>query len=76
MQTLSLSGTLVSVDWLASALHNGAAQSADLVVLDARSAPEAILLQAAKLAVVKGGIQVSGPLQIAPLQHSPLLSFH
>ena len=50
--------------------------AADLVVLDARSAPEAILLQAAKLAVVKGGIQVSGPLQIAPLQHSPLLSFH
>lgn len=35
MQTLSLSGPLVSVDWLASALHSGAAQSADLVVLDA-----------------------------------------
>jgi cytosine deaminase len=40
--------------------------AADLVVLDACSAPEAILLQAAKLAVVKGGVQVSGPLQVAP----------
>ncbi|MFB0900335.1 MAG: amidohydrolase family protein [Polaromonas sp.] len=48
--------------------------AADLVVLDARSVPEAILLQAAKLAVVKGGVQVSGPLQIAPSQFSPLLS--
>lgn len=35
MQTLSLSGPLVSVDWLASALHSGAAENAALVVLDA-----------------------------------------
>ena len=48
--------------------------SADLVVLDARSAPEAILLQAAKLAVVKAGVQVSGPLQVAPSQFFPLLT--
>jgi cytosine deaminase len=52
---------------------------ADLVVLDARSVPEAILLQAAKLAVVKAGVQVSGPLQLAPSrffppQFSPLLA--
>lgn len=48
--------------------------AADLVVFDARSAPEAILLQAAKLAVVKAGVQVSGPLQVAPSQFSPLLA--
>lgn len=47
---------------------------ADLVVLDARSVPEAILLQAAKLAVVKAGVQVAGPLQVAPSQFSPLLA--
>lgn len=40
--------------------------AADLVVLDARSAPEAILLQAPRLAVIKAGVQVAGPLQIAP----------
>ena len=39
---------------------------ADLVMLDAFSAPEAILLQAARLAVVKRGVQVAGPVQIAP----------
>jgi len=39
---------------------------ADLVVLDARSAPEAILLQATRLAVVKRGLQVAGPVQIMP----------
>ena len=39
---------------------------ADLVVLDARSVPEAILLQATRLAVVKRGVQVAGPMQIMP----------
>ena len=39
---------------------------ADLVVLDARSAPEAILLQATRLAVVKRGVQVAGSVQIMP----------
>lgn len=39
---------------------------ADLVVLDARSVPEAILLQATRLAVVKRGVQVAGPVQIMP----------
>lgn len=39
---------------------------ADLVILDAFSAPEAILLQAARLAVVKRGVQVAGPVQVAP----------
>ena len=35
MQTFSLSGPLVSVDWLASVLRDTAAESTDLVVLDA-----------------------------------------
>ena len=39
---------------------------ADLIVLDARSAPEAILLQATRLAVVKRGVQVAGPINITP----------
>lgn len=39
---------------------------ADFVVLGARSAPEAILLQAPKLAVIKRGRQVAGPVSIAP----------
>lgn len=38
--------------------------NADLVVLDAGSAPEAILLQAARLAVVKAGVQVAGPVPV------------
>jgi cytosine deaminase len=40
--------------------------AADLVVLDADSAPQAILLQAARLAVVKRGVQVAGPVPITP----------
>ena len=43
--------------------------NADLVVFDAYSAPQAILLQAAKLAVIKHGVQVHGPLQVAPTHH-------
>lgn len=39
---------------------------ADLVLFDAATVPEAILLQAPKLAVVKAGAQVAGSLQIAP----------
>jgi cytosine deaminase len=39
---------------------------ADLVVLDAPSVKEAILHQAARLAVIKAGRQVAGPLSIAP----------
>ncbi len=45
-------------------LRSGAA--ADLVVFDADSAPKAILLQAPKLAVIKNGVQVHGPLQVGP----------
>ena len=37
---------------------------ADLVVLDAASAPEAILLQSARLAVIKAGVQVAGPVPV------------
>lgn len=40
--------------------------TADLVVLDAPSVPEAVLLQATRLAVFKAGQQVAGPL---PLFH-------
>lgn len=43
--------------------------NADLVVFDAYSAPQAILLQASKLAVIKHGTQVHGPLQVAPSFH-------
>jgi cytosine deaminase len=43
---------------------------ADLVLFDAGSVPEAILLQAPKLAVIKGGLQVAGPLQVAPASHA------
>ena len=39
---------------------------ADLVVFDAYSAPQAILLQASKLAVIKNGVQVYGPLEVGP----------
>lgn len=39
---------------------------ADLIVLDARSAAEAILLQATRLAVVKRGVQVAGLVNITP----------
>ena len=39
---------------------------ADMVLFDARSAPEAILLQAPKLAVIKAGWQVAGRERIAP----------
>jgi len=39
---------------------------ADLLLLDARSAPEAILLQAPKLAVIKAGLQVAGLVRVAP----------
>lgn len=41
--------------------------AADLVVLQARSAPEAILLQSARLAVIKGGVQVAGSLPLGPV---------
>lgn len=44
---------------------------ADLVVLDALSVQDAILLQAPRLAVVKGGQQVAGPLSIKPARHLP-----
>lgn len=37
---------------------------ADLVLFDAASVPEAVLLQASKLAVVKAGVQVAGTLAI------------
>jgi cytosine deaminase len=37
---------------------------ADLIVIDAASAPEAILLQSARLAVVKAGVQVAGPVKV------------
>ena len=40
--------------------------SADLVLFDAASVPEAILLQAPKLAVIKAGMQVAGSLEVAP----------
>ena len=40
--------------------------AADLVVFDASSAAQAILLQATRLAVLKGGVQVAGPLRVAP----------
>ena len=39
---------------------------ADLVLFDAASVPEAILLQAPKLAVIKAGVQVAGPMQVTP----------
>ena len=39
---------------------------ADLIVLDAKSVPDAILQQSTRLAVVKRGVQVSGPVQITP----------
>lgn len=45
-------------------LHVGA--NADLVLFDAESVPQAILLQAPKLAVIKSGVQVAGPWKIAP----------
>jgi hypothetical protein len=35
-------------------------------VFDAYSAPQAILLQASKLAVIKNGVQVYGPLEVGP----------
>lgn len=38
--------------------------AADLVVLDARSVPEALLLQSPRLAVIKAGVQVAGPLPV------------
>lgn len=38
---------------------------ADLVLLDATSAPDAILRQAARLAVFKRGVQVAGPLRVS-----------
>lgn len=48
---------------------------ADLVVLDAPSVREAVLHQSARLAVIKAGCQVAGPMQIAPTPSpSPLLS--
>jgi len=37
---------------------------ADLIVLDAQSVPDAILQQSTRLAVIKRGVQVSGPVQI------------
>ena len=40
--------------------------AADLVVLDAPSAPQAILEQSARLAVFKNGVQVAGPLSVQP----------
>jgi cytosine deaminase len=39
---------------------------ADLIVLDAPSVPDAILQQSTRLAVVKRGVQVAGPVQITP----------
>jgi len=38
--------------------------AADLMVLDAPSVPEAVLTQATRLAVFKGGQQVAGALPI------------
>lgn len=40
--------------------------AADLVVLDAPSAPQAILEQSTRLAVFKNGVQVAGPLSVQP----------
>jgi len=40
-------------------------KTADLIVFDARSVPEAILLQPEKLAVIKAGRQVAGGVRIA-----------
>jgi cytosine deaminase len=40
--------------------------AADLVVLDALTAPQAILEQSARLAVFKNGVQVAGPLSVQP----------
>lgn len=45
---------------LAAGCHAG------MVLFDARSVPEAILLQARKLAVIKGGRQVAGLVRVAP----------
>ena len=45
--------------------------AADLVVFDASSVPQAILLQSARLAVLKGGVQVAGPVQVAPCLVAP-----
>jgi cytosine deaminase len=45
-------------------LHVGA--NADLVLFDAESVSQAVLLQAPKLAVIKAGVQVAGPWHIAP----------
>ena len=39
---------------------------ADLVLFDAGSVSQAVLLQAPKLAVIKAGVQVAGAWQIAP----------
>ncbi len=39
---------------------------ADMVLFDARSTPEAILLQAPKLAVIKAGLRVAGLVRVAP----------
>ena len=41
--------------------------TADLVVLDAYSAPQAILEQSTRLAVFKHGTQVAGPLSVQPV---------
>ena len=41
--------------------------AADLVLFDANSVSQAILLQAPKLAVIKAGVQVAGAWQIAPI---------
>ncbi len=46
-------------------LHVGG--DADLVLFDAMSVSQAILLQAPKLAVIKAGVQVAGTWQIAPI---------
>ncbi len=45
-------------------LHVG--DDADLVLFDANSVSQAVLLQAPKLAVIKAGVQVAGAWQIAP----------
>ncbi len=47
-------------------LHVGG--HADLVLFDADSVPQAVLLQAPKLAIIKAGVQVAGPWKIAPIQ--------
>lgn len=44
----------------------GAGCHADLVLFDARSVPQAILLQAPKLAVIKAGRQVAGLVRVTP----------